>query len=294
MSAGKRGHAFAGGSGDPQAAVAAIVATTAATRAMTLTVKVSASGDAFSSLEWRGRRCGIAPAYARRRMRRGGLRSRVSWISSTFSAFRSPEREKLNDPTKTTSSATTTFACMKSCSDSGVQRVDGLPANGAPVRIVRSSGIFQRADAVRRPLVEDLVDLRLVDHAGDVAAALVHDLDERAEDRAGREHGGRDPDPRSRPAEELRHAVRESVPYSGREPGADLRLLVDGHGPRLDATRVLDLAAAPELVEVEGEARASAGAPSTRTITFSCRLHESSVQLVDPDHTSVPSRTTYL
>jgi len=44
-------HAFAGGSGDPQAAVAAIVATTAATTAMTLTVKVSASGDGCSSLD---------------------------------------------------------------------------------------------------------------------------------------------------------------------------------------------------------------------------------------------------
>ena len=41
-------------------------------------------------------------------------------------------------------------------------------------------------------------------------------------------------------------------------------------------------------------ARASAGAPSTRTITFSCRLHESSVQFVEPDQTSVPSRTTNL
>ena len=39
---------------------------------------------------------------------------------------------------------------------------------------------------------------------------------------------------------------------------------------------------------------ASAGEPSTRTITFSWRLHESSVQLVEPDQTSVPSRTTYL
>ena len=34
--------------------------------------------------------------------------------------------------------------------------------------------------------------------------------------------------------------------------------------------------------------------PSTRTITFSWRLHESSVQFVEPDQTSVPSRTTNL
>ena len=42
------------------------------------------------------------------------------------------------------------------------------------------------------------------------------------------------------------------------------------------------------------KARASAGASSTRTITFSCRLHESSVQFVEPDQTSVASRTTNL
>ena len=42
------------------------------------------------------------------------------------------------------------------------------------------------------------------------------------------------------------------------------------------------------------KARASAGASSMRTITFSWRLHESSVQFVEPDHTSVVSRTTNL
>ena len=224
LSAGKRGHAFAGGSGDPQAAVAAIVATTAATRAMILTVKVSASGDRLLIPRSEGASSRDSARARRRRTRRGGRRSPRSWISSTFSAFRSPEREKLNDPTKTTSSATTTFACMKSCSDSGVQRVDGLPENGAPVEDRAQKRDLPRADAVRRPLVEDLVDLRLVDHAGDVAAALVHDLDERAEDRARREHGRRDPDPASRSSEELRHAVGERVAVLGREPGADLRL----------------------------------------------------------------------
>ena len=38
--------------------------------------------------------------------------SPASTISSTFSAFSSPERERLKEPTKTTSSATVTFACM--------------------------------------------------------------------------------------------------------------------------------------------------------------------------------------
>ena len=37
-----------------------------------------------------------------------------SCSSSTFSAFISPERERLNEPANTTSSATVTLACMKS------------------------------------------------------------------------------------------------------------------------------------------------------------------------------------
>ena len=43
-----------------------------------------------------------------------------SRTSITFSAFISPERERLNEPANTMSSATVTFACMKSWIDSGV------------------------------------------------------------------------------------------------------------------------------------------------------------------------------
>ena len=39
---------------------------------------------------------------------------------------------------------------------------------------------------------------------------------------------------------------------------------------------------------------ATAGSPSTRTIRFSSRVHESSVQLVEPVQTASPSRTTNL
>jgi len=51
----------------------------------------------------------------------------ASSTSTTFSAFISPERDRLNEPAKTVSSATVTFACMKSCGVSGVHCVDGLP-----------------------------------------------------------------------------------------------------------------------------------------------------------------------
>ena len=59
-------------------------------------------------------------ARARRRStRRSGRRARASSISSTFSAFSSPERERLYEPTNTTSSITEIFACMKSWTLSG-------------------------------------------------------------------------------------------------------------------------------------------------------------------------------
>src|SRR5215211_4051525 len=56
--------------------------------------------------------------------------SSPSLISSTFSAFFSPECERLNEPAKTVSSATTIFACMKLCNDpAGCQASERLPAN---------------------------------------------------------------------------------------------------------------------------------------------------------------------
>jgi len=51
----------------------------------------------------------------------------ASRTSTTFSAFISPERDRLNDPAKTVSSATVTFACMKSWGVSGVHWVEGFP-----------------------------------------------------------------------------------------------------------------------------------------------------------------------
>ena len=39
---------------------------------------------------------------------------------------------------------------------------------------------------------------------------------------------------------------------------------------------------------------ASSAAPPTVSTTFSCSVHESVVQFIEPVHTSRPSRTTYL
>ena len=59
---------------------------------------------------------------------------RVADLEHVLRVPLSPEREKLKLPTNAMSSATTTFACMKSCSDVGDHGVDGLPLNGAPSR----------------------------------------------------------------------------------------------------------------------------------------------------------------
>ena len=94
-----------------------------------------------------------------------------SWISSTFSAFRSPEREKLNEPTNETSSATTTFACMKSCTPSGDHGVDGLPESPAFSTIALQERELPGAHAVSAPLAHDVVHLRVVDDADDARSA---------------------------------------------------------------------------------------------------------------------------
>ena len=99
--------------------------------------------------------------------------------------------------------------------------------------------------------MEDLVDLRVVDDAADVAALLVHDLDERAEDRPRCEHRRGDPNPLLRLPDVLRDPVRERLAVLGAKPGAHL------HAVHLQRTWVAagmrDLPALPELLERERE-----------------------------------------
>ena len=177
----------------------------------------------------------------------------VSWISSTFSAFRSPEREKLNEPTKETSSATTTLACMKSCSDSGVQRVEGFPENGAEVRIVFRSGIFQALT----PFVAHWWKT-----SSTCVSSITPAMSQRFSFTTSTSVARIGPEVRTGEAirmrlrgaaEELRHPVGERVPVLRREPRSDLDPRVEDHGPGLHAPRVLDPAALPQLVQVERE-----------------------------------------
>ena len=228
LSAGKTGHDFARrGAATPRRPSQPTAATTIAAASAILIVTLSAPARRRSTLESGRRRLADSGPARRRRTSRAGRRPPRSWISSTFSALRSPEREKLNEPTKSTSSATTTFACMKSCSELGRPRRRRLARERRRGEHRAQERDLPGADAVRRPLVEHLVDLGLVDHAGDVAAALVHDLDERGEDRAGGEHRRGDPDPLPRPAEELRDAMGERVAVLGREPRPHLDARLD-------------------------------------------------------------------
>ena len=119
---------------------------------------------------------------------------------------------------KEMSSATVIFACMKSCT------VSGRPLRR---RLAREAGRLEEAAQrrhlparvpVQLPLVEDAVDLRVVDDAGDVDLPVRADLGERAEDRARAEHRRGDPDPPLRLADPLRDPVRERLAVLGREP----------------------------------------------------------------------------
>jgi len=67
----------------------------------------------------------------------------ASWTSNTFSAFISPERDRLNEPANTTSSATVTFACMKSWGVSGAYCVERFPLKSAFRSTDARIGIFQ-------------------------------------------------------------------------------------------------------------------------------------------------------
>ena len=138
----------------------------------------------------------------------------------------------------------------------------------------------------------DLVELRLVDQSGQLAALLSRHLGERAEDRARREHGGGDPDPVLRLADVLRDPVRERLAVVRAEPGPQFGV-ADANRARLDPAGVLDLAVVPSSSKLSVNGSASSGEATVR-ITFSCRVHESEVQFVEPLSTAAASRTAYL
>ena len=185
----------------------------------------------------------------------------ASWISSTFSALRSPERERLKEPTKTTSSATTNLACMKSWSDSGVHGVDGLPENGAAGGPCSSSGIFQALTPfVAHWWKTSSTWVSSTTPATSQRCSFATSASVR-EDRAGGEHGRCDPDPPPRAAEELRDAVRECVAVLGREPGRTSMPSLDRTGRGWTRPVCSTCRARQSSSKLSVNARASAGEP---------------------------------
>ena len=92
------------------------------------------------------------------------------------------------------SSATVTFACMKSWMPPGRRHgVERFPVNGAVKRALEQRQLPEDV-AVAAPFVDDAAQLRLVDAAGEVDLLLREDLRERAEDRRGRDHRRGDAD----------------------------------------------------------------------------------------------------
>ena len=192
-----------------------------------------------------------------------------------------------------TSSMTDTFACMKSWGASGAYGRERLPWNARPASTSSSTGAFQRTARSSRHWRSAPLGLREVDDAGRADPPLVQHLGERGEHRGAREHGRGDPHPVARAVDPRGDPVGELAPAAGAEPGPHERV-ADAHGGRLEVAGVLDVALAPQLLERRARRPARAAAETAVTMTFSWRVHESSVQFVEPHHSAAPSRTANL
>ena len=93
-------------------------------------------------------------------------------------------------------------------------------------------------------------------------------------------------------AEVLRDAMRERLAVAGREPGADARAVtVSGRGCTSPEPSTVPVSQSCSKSRVYAYAISG---ETTVAMTFSCRVHESSVQFVEPVHTAWRSRTTNL
>src|SRR5690349_22222720 len=100
--------------------------------------------------------------------------------------------------------------------------------------------------------MEDGLGLRAVDDSGDVAAALVGELRERAENRPGGDHRRGDPHAAPRATDGGRDPVRELLAVPRGEPGGDLRT-INVDGSRLDPAAVSDVRLRPRSEEHTSE-----------------------------------------
>ena len=146
--------------------------------------------------------------------------------------------------------------------------------------------------AVQAPLAEHFVDLGRVDDARQVDLAVRGHLRERSEDRGRGDHRRRHTNPSLRATDRVRDPVRHLLTALRREPRPH-HCVTDLDRIRCHPSRRRDLALLPELREVVLVADRDSGR-RTMTMTFSSRVHESSVQFVEPAQTASRSRTTYL
>ena len=154
----------------------------------------------------------ITPRTLDRGSARGPRRSRPailsaiagSAISSTFSAFCSPERDRLNRPRKVVSSATVTFACMKSWTVPGAYGVDPFPLNRAPSSTARQDRPLPDRGRVLSPLVEHLAPAASSRRLPERRGAPRRRPQRSVPSRAGREHRRGDPHAATRDADQHR------------------------------------------------------------------------------------------
>ena len=235
-----------------------------------------------------GARPGRTSRGPRRRTPRAGRRSSASAISSTFSAFCSPLRERLNEPTKAVSSQTHDLRVHEVVHGAGAvgrrhlagerPRHHVLRAAAASTRCSgsRATGGRPRGSASRRRSRRRRPSCRRSPARACRAPGRVVITGEQIRTRCAR---GR-----------ISFAIRAD--RSSPCPGVNQARTPSSPRGSTNPVRI-DVPGRPQLLEVELERLRDRRRVDDRD-TFSCRDHESSVQFIDPVQTTALSRTTYL
>ena len=183
---------------------------------------------------------------------------------------------------------------MKSCTPSGRHGVDGLPANAARSTIVSRSGIFHALIAFR--LHWRKTSSTCVSSTTPTTRQRPSLTTSTSVPRIGPAVSTGDAILIRRCARPMCFATRcdSASPFPGVNHGRTLTppSSSTGRGSTVPVPSTTPRCQSSSNASVK--ANANRFAPSSRTTTFSWRVHESSVQFIDPVHTSVPSRTQNL
>ncbi len=202
-----------------------------------------------------------------------------------FSAFRSPDLDRLNEPRKTVSSATVTLACMKSWTSPAPYGVDAFAENRPAIS--SSSGTFQCPLPRRHCLAASLICGASMHPATSTRPAAIRL--ESAPRTGGVVSTGEQILTR-RCARPIACATRceRSSPW----PGVNHARMPSCHSGGMRP--VSATVPAPRSCSNSRWKVAARSGESTTTITFSWRSQASSVQFVEPVQTERESRTMYL